>query len=242
MQKKEGIVAQRREVEGSPLHEFQGTGVVEAPLSLVFAVIRDADRRTEWMSDCVGSHLIANEPDSNQISYNRTQAPWPVADRDVVLQGGVHIDVKKREVRLPFSELEHPKQPPVPGVVRMPFLRGHWRLVPQGVNATLVEYRVHANPGGALPGFVVNWVSQKLPFVTLKNLREQVKKDPYTEVVRRFEAKPEYAVLVGRTDSAAREAKAADATAPTAAPVDVDSGAPAPAETAATPSGDGTGE
>lgn len=198
MQKKNGIVAQRREVEGSPLHEFQGTGVIDAPLSLVFAVIRDANRREEWMSDCVGSRMLEERPDTNQISYNRTGTPWPVAHRDIVLQGKVEIDVKKREVRLPFSEIEHPEAPPVSGVVRMPFLRGHWRLVPQGENATLVEYQVHANPGGALPGWVVNWVSQKLPYETLKNLRTQVKKDPYTEVVRRFEAKPEYAKLVGR--------------------------------------------
>lgn len=198
MQKENGIVAERRQVEGSELHEFQGRGVVDAPLARVFAVIRDAERRTEWMANCVASHTLDELPDTNQISYNRTSAPWPVAHRDVVLQGAVYFDLKAKEIFLPFDSLEHPKQPPVPGVVRMPFLRGHWKLTPaNGGKSTHVEYRVHANPGGSLPGWVVNWVSRELPYKTLASLRLQVARREYPEREARLMARPEYAALLG---------------------------------------------
>lgn len=231
MREENGITAKRRVVEGSPLHEFEGSGVVEAPLSRVLAVIRDADRRAEWMADCAESRSLAEMPNTNQIAYNRTKTPWPTADRDVVTQGKIEFDVAKREVLLPFSEVDHPDAPPVNGVVRMPFLRGHWRLVPRGENATLVEYRVHANPGGALPGFVVNWVSQQLPYNTIKNLQEQVRKNAYEEVVRRIESRPWYDEVVGRKRPAPVAAEESDTPA-------VAEGASEAAESDPTPSAD----
>ena len=46
---KDGIVVQRRSVEGYKLKEFLGRGVIDAPIGRVLAVIRDANRRAEWM-------------------------------------------------------------------------------------------------------------------------------------------------------------------------------------------------
>ena len=44
-----GIEVYRRTVGNSPLHEVQGTGMIEAPVTAVLSVLDDVDHRLEWM-------------------------------------------------------------------------------------------------------------------------------------------------------------------------------------------------
>ena len=48
----------------------------------------------------------------------------------------------------------------------------------QGVDGLVDQ---HANPGGALPNWLVNYVSGDLPFKTIEGLRAQVKRRHYPE-------------------------------------------------------------
>ena len=127
------------------------------------------------MHRCVGSSRVAIIDDRTSITYNRTAAPWPVAHRDVVLRGRSEFDADAGVVRIEFESVTHPDMPPVEGVVRMPFLRGHWYLWPEdGGQKTRVEYQVHANPGGQLPEWLANRVSKEIPVKTIQGLRAQV--------------------------------------------------------------------
>jgi hypothetical protein len=197
VQRKDGIVVDRREVAGSSLHEFRGRGVVAAPVTRVLAVLADAPRRPEWMDQCAGSYVIERVNDHEEIEYNRTRAPWPVADRDAVLRGTTVVDPERREVRNDFVSVEHPKAPKVRGVVRIPYLRGHWYLHPSnGGRWTAVEFQVHADPGGRLPDWLANRASKKLPYRTLQSLRAQVHRRGYAAYEAALLAKPAYRALL----------------------------------------------
>jgi hypothetical protein len=193
----DGIVVDRRAVEGSSLKEFRGRGVVYAPVAAILAVFSDVDRATEWMDSCNGSRVVADVSDVEKIVYNRTHAPWPVSDRDAVLRNVARFDEAERSVRLEFSSIERADAPPVKGVVRMPFLRGHWYLWPAADgNSTRVEYQVHANPGGRLPDWLVNYVSRDLPWRTINSLRAQVKRRAYPDFEQRLRERfPQYPFL-----------------------------------------------
>lgn len=193
----DGIHVARRTVEGTNLKEFQGRGVVDAPLTRVLAVIRDAPHRVEWMAECRESYTVEVPSDHEQTDYHRTRAPWPVSDRDSVNHATMHIDAEKHRMVLEFEAVENAKVPPVKGVVRMPFLRGHWILAPteKGLK-TEVEYQVHANPGGLLPEWLANLASKRLPHDTIAGLRKQVKKRQYPEFEAEMMKRPEAAVLL----------------------------------------------
>ena len=122
---KDEILVERRTVAGSNLKEFRGRGIIDAPVARVLAVLQDAPHRHEWMSDCSTSYVIEEDHERRtQIAYHRTKAPWPVADRDSINRAEIVIDLAARRILLPFEAIDHPKGPPVKGVVRMPFLRG----------------------------------------------------------------------------------------------------------------------
>jgi hypothetical protein len=198
---KDGILVQRRSVEGSKLKEFLGRGVIDAPIGRVLAVIRDADRRGEWMPNCANSHLVdENIAARTQIAYHRTKAPWPVSDRDSVNRAEMIVEPAKHRVYLPFEAISLPKVPPVKGVVRMPFMRGHWILIPvDGGRATEAEYQVWANPGGILPDWLANLASKTLPRETIAGLRRQVKKVEYPEFETQVANSPETKQLLAQS-------------------------------------------
>lgn len=213
---KDEILVERRTVPGSNLKEFRGRGVVDAPVARVLAVLQDAPHRHEWMSDCATSYVIEESHEQRrQIAYHRTKAPWPVADRDSINRAEIIIDLAGRRIMLPFQAIEHPKGPPVKGVVRMPFLRGHWVLQPvREGRATEVEYQVHANPGGSLPEWLANAASKKIPYATIVGLRRQVKFREYPALEAEILGSPEASQLFGAAAKAAlKAAPAAPATA-----------------------------
>lgn len=172
----EGIEVFRRTVHGSPLHEFQGTGVVEAPITSVLAVLDDADHRLEWMAEAVAQTLISR-----------------AGDRDAVIRALTTVDVPKKVVQVAMHSVEHPNWPPQKGVVRMPHLCGHWYLWPtNGGKWTRVEYQVHADPGGSLPTRIINLVSKKIPHNTIAAIKRQVVRRKYPEYERKLSLMPEY--------------------------------------------------
>jgi hypothetical protein len=194
---KDGIVVQRRSVSGSKLKEFRGRGIIAAPIGRVLAVIRDADRRAEWMPSCGDSHLVAEDLAARtQIAYHRTRAPWPVSDRDSVNRAEMIVEPQKHRVYLPFAAITSPAIPPVKGVVRMPAMRGHWILIPvDGGQRTDAEYQVFANPGGILPDWLANLASKTLPRETIAGLRKQAAKVEYSAFEAQIAAAPETRAL-----------------------------------------------
>jgi hypothetical protein len=195
---KDGIVVQRRTIGGSKLKEFRGRGLIQAPIGRVLAVIRDANRRGEWMPSCGDSHLIEEDLAARtQVAYHRTKAPWPVSDRDSVNRAEMLVEPAKHRVYLPFEAIASPKVPPVKGVVRMPAMRGHWILIPvDGGRVTDAEYQVFANPGGILPDWLANLASKTLPRETIAGLRKQAAKVQYAAFEAEIAAAPETKALL----------------------------------------------
>lgn len=176
------IVVWQREVPGTSQVEFRGRGTVKASVKHLIAIIRDQERKTEWMANCVGNHAIQYVSKSKMVIYNRTGSPAPfVDDRDVVLESDATFDLAKRSVEITFRETTHPKMPPVEDVVRMPKTRGFWRLEYKDTDLTMVTYQVQADPGGSIPQWVVNWASKGLPRKTIEGLRTQAAKGGYEQ-------------------------------------------------------------
>ena len=105
----DGIVVGSRPSEHSPLPVFRGVGEVEAPLLEVLAVITDADRHHEWIFSCSASALVEQSSERTGIVYNRTATPWPVPDRDVILDSRVEVldallDPRMRPMVMPFFD------------------------------------------------------------------------------------------------------------------------------------------
>jgi len=176
----DGIKVWRKEVPNSDFVAFRGIGKIRAPLLNVAAVIHTADREEEWMANCSEARVLGYTGRVDAYVYHRVGSPAPfVADRDTVLKTKTQLMAAEKSLKIEFENTVLEKMGPVEDVVRMPTLKGHWILKQVDTYTTEVEYQVQADPGGALPAWLVNLVSKKLPLETLKGLRRQVEKSGY---------------------------------------------------------------
>jgi len=169
-----GVTVITKTEEGRELPIFRGEGIVVANLFEILAILDDNDRATEWMSKCVGARVLQHISEFERIEYNRTGAPWPVSDRDVVLRARITSNPSKRAITVRFHNTTHESKPPQSGVVRMPRLQGYYRLKMIDADHTRVTYEVDADPGGMLPDWLAKRTSRRLALDTILNLRRQV--------------------------------------------------------------------
>ena len=78
----------RRDVPDSPLKQFKGEMLMNAPLSKVAHVLikSDTETRLRWTSRLFKFSVFEEEAD-RLVYYTAFDLPWPIADRDYVLEG-----------------------------------------------------------------------------------------------------------------------------------------------------------
>lgn len=186
--REDGVVVSIKEREDGGLPAFRGITTLNASIYDILAVLSDPTRNTEWMASCREARLLKKINAYERIIYNRTAAPWPVDDRDVVLQSKVSVNLEKKVVSINFHSIKSPLQAPVDGVVRMPRLVGSYTLQMVDDEKTRVTYQIDADPGGLLPNWLISQAQEELPLKTLTGLRSQVKKTKgtYTEFLKEW--------------------------------------------------------
>ena len=180
----DGIRVFTRPSENSSLDQFMGKTFVDARLEVVVELIRDVDAQPQWMADCIEARVVKKYTEEDILVYNVTRAPWPVSNRDVVVRSKGGIDVKSGKVSIIFNAVKDSPVPPRSGIVRMTDLLGQWHLKKVGEDKTEVTYIMRANPAGNIPASIANMTSKSIPFRTLSNMKQMVKKEKYINLAR----------------------------------------------------------
>ncbi len=176
---KRGVQLWKLERARQSLPGFRGQTEIQASIEDIVRELLDVQHHTEWMHRCTASWLYAHINESHGIIYNRTSsAPWPVWDRDVVLDVKLEYNRDKTALLVRFHNLDDKLRPPPDRVVRMPKLVGFYKMVQHASNRTTVTYQVEADIGGSIPDWIADQVAKDLPFYTLLALRERVESQP----------------------------------------------------------------
>ena len=184
----DGIIVEIREVPDQELPDLRGTVVIKAELYEVAALIEDVDHTCDWAKRCMGSRVLKRINDAEMLFYSRTVAPWPVQDRDAALHAlATGID-RGDEVTMKFETIQTSLMPPIDGVVRMPTMRGHYKLWRIDDQNTRVEFQVHADIGGNIPNWLSAMLSKSIPYDTLAGIRRHLPKARarYAETVAKW--------------------------------------------------------
>jgi hypothetical protein len=70
---------------------------------------------------------------------------------------------------------------PRSGFVRIVSSRQQWTLQPTADGSILVDMRTLSDPAGPIPASIINAMTVNMPFKTLRNLREMVKRPQYAQ-------------------------------------------------------------
>lgn len=151
---KEGVRVATRPVPGSELLEVRVQGIIEAPPEAVLATLLDVEAYTKTMPYTAEVKVLKREGDSVWI-YQVIDAPL-ASKRDLAMKitvvRGPGGKVGTRWIL--DEELSPPRRE---GIVRVPASEGGWDLLPiRGGKATRATYRIHSDPGGDVPRWIVN--------------------------------------------------------------------------------------
>ena len=167
---------------GSPIKEFKASGKIDAPSSIVWAVIQDFENYPRFMPYTIESRFVKREADA-LVGYQRL-SPKICADRDYTLRvrskswaatdGTAYLNWWTAA-----NELGPPEKA---GVVRVKICEGGWLIEPDGRDKTRATYSVYTDTGGLIPPFVANHASQTGISRLFDAVRKQAKNPKYKKV------------------------------------------------------------
>jgi hypothetical protein len=170
-----------RSVPGSDANEFKGVADVDAPLEVILEVFKDIPSFPQWYGFCKEIRLLKQEGEDRRIVYFVLETMGPVKDRDMVIDARDTKDLQAGRALISMSAFKEDYVPRVGTYVRMTDMTGSAALVRVDADTTNVVYTVKADPAGYIPSFISNMLQKEQPYLTLKGLREMVKKDMYWE-------------------------------------------------------------
>lgn len=178
---RDGIKVYTRRVEGIAFKQYKGEITIDAPLSTLVTIFNDLEAGPDWVDQCSKMELVEQISPSENITYVYTPAPWPVKDRDAVVQTKISQDPQTLVVTIKQTAVPDKKEPNKKAV-RVKRVDGTWTLTPTKDGKTALVYQVLSDPGGGLPAWLVNAVAISQPFNTLDGMRKMAGKDEYRNV------------------------------------------------------------
>lgn len=175
---KHGVQVFTRSIDGSSFKEFRAEIVADEDLASIVSLLWTTGDMPKWMHGCKKAELKETVGELNRKLYLLNSAPFPLKDRDLVIQNVVTQDPATLNVRYSMDLVAYPLDTPY---VKVPRMNGFVELVPEGPKKTKVIYQAHLEAGGIVPGWAANVIVTENPLNTLKNARELLQKVQYPD-------------------------------------------------------------
>ena len=185
-----GISIYTRETANSKYKELKAVFQIKTSLSSIVALLNDVESYPQWVYRCETSKILLKTSEKHLIRYQTIVAPWPVDNRDVVLEVNYSQDEKTKIVYQKVNALPN-YAPKVAGHVRIPEFRATWTLNPLKNGIVEIQYELLVNPGGVIPAWLVNMAMIDGPYDTSLNMKTWLMKEKYQKTVYSFISNPE---------------------------------------------------
>lgn len=174
----DGIRISSRAVEGWTIREIRGEARYTGRLSSLVAAINDPAASPELNEFVVESTVQKRERDTRYQLYSLTKMPWPLADRDVLMQRDIAQDPATLAVTVTDTAVTG-GVPENQNLVRIIRSRQQWTFTPDADGSVVIELRMLTDPNGPIPSSLLNKLSISTPFKTLVKLRELAQSPRY---------------------------------------------------------------
>jgi hypothetical protein len=184
-----GISVYLRDLPDSRLKELKSVVKLKTSLSSIVALLSDFGAYPEWVYRCEKSSTLKKISDTEVIHYQTVTAPWPVDNRDFVVDVKWSQDERTGVVSQSASSLPR-FIPLMAGHVRITEFKASWTLSPLPGGWVNVEYQLRVDPGGNVPAWLVNLAVVEGPYETTLHMKDLVSKKKYQDAVIPFIHEP----------------------------------------------------
>lgn len=162
----------------SKIISFRATARIEVhDLYTAIALVEDYSNLSNWFGRISNVSELSRESAKTRYLYGALRVPI-IQDRDIIFRVDISQNHKTKSVRVDITGV--PDRVPLdPNHVRLPYAKGYLQfdvISETEINAT---YEINTDPGIDAPLFIKRYVTMLLPYITMINLREQVKNPRY---------------------------------------------------------------
>ena len=146
----------------------------------------DVSSYPQWVADCREAQKFSCSDLYTCKLYFVLAMPWPVRDRDIVLQSSTDIMLPQGKIVGLVYALPDDLVPAQKNRIRIKSMYGKWIFERISADKTMATFITWADPAGLIPAFIINIASVDIPYRTLKGLQLMVRKDEYIQPGKSF--------------------------------------------------------
>jgi hypothetical protein len=170
---KDGIIISTRSSGRSAFNDIRVEMDLPGNVYQLAAILKDADQYYVWSYSVKKSQIINKINPSSFVYYMEVNAPWPVTNRDLYAVFAVSIDTVLQTMHV-STVGERDFRPAGIDLVRIPYSKSQWYVSTISNNIIHLSYVLEIDPGGSVPGWIMNLFSTKAPFETFLNLKHKM--------------------------------------------------------------------
>lgn len=184
----QGIRVYLRDVPDSSIKEFRGEVRIKARLGSLLAVMDDTAACPEWLHNCADPILLKKISFTERYNFQISKMPLFITNRGMIFHTVLSQDASSKVITMNMTSspdycnsIQSESCLYIQNIQFVPVTRstGSYKFIPEADGWTKVIWQQHIDPGGSLPGWLVNSLLLDLPYNTLGKLREIVRNHKY---------------------------------------------------------------
>lgn len=172
----------RRNENGITIYSQRHNNIVQLRLLTEFnasaesliAQLQNINNYVNWVYGNKRSGIIKKISNNDIIYFTEAHLPWPIQDRDLVIE----LNIKPANATEPLTITAKSIDgvlPPKKHFIRVPYSLATWRVTPIPGNKIKIDYTFSIDPGGSIPGWLVNMTIAKGPYESFLKLGDILK-------------------------------------------------------------------
>jgi hypothetical protein len=170
---KDNIEVYTRMSDDDKLKEIKINGRIKSSLSEVILALEDVEAQKEWVLRTIDARLLDSHAIGHLIYYVSTDMPFPIQDRDLVVEY-IRSQDPKTKVITTISKALPSFIDEAEGFIRIPLFDSKYVLTPKKDGWIEMVYFMQIDPGGALPLWLVNMAVARGPLNSIESLYELI--------------------------------------------------------------------
>ncbi|SHM71065.1 START domain-containing protein [Mucilaginibacter sp. OK098] len=168
-----GIAVYTRKPATGNLKELRVVCELDATKAQLISTLQDIGNYNDWVYSNKKSEILKSLNPHKIIYYTESRLPWPIKDRDLVVQ----LDINSGPEILEIQAKSLPEYlPQNKKFVRVPYSLAKWKVTQANDNKLKVDYTFSVDPGGNIPSWLVNATMAIGPYNSFVKLRELLDK------------------------------------------------------------------
>ena len=164
-----GIKVYTKKTDSSKFKSVKVECTIAGTIEKLIAILKNVDGNIKWVYNTKQTHSVRTVSNDEFIYYAETSLPWPLRNRDVVINmlfnnDNIHQTLSVKATGM-AGEVENKN-----GIVRIPYFNGLWQVAATDNSHISIHYFLSVDPGGSIPAWAYNKFVAKGPYNTFNNL------------------------------------------------------------------------